>query len=210
MVTARSQSTTESERLSALAEQEYRREVATILRDAGIPPRFKGATLADFGEDVVRLVSPFASGQCQGAFIHGPVGTGKTHLSVALVKEAVCNAVRTRERASLLVTSAPALLSEIRSTFRDGAALSEDDLIGRYSRVEHLLVDDLGVERGTDFAIQTLYLIIDARYTAMRRTVFTSNLDIVGVEERLGDRIASRIVGMGCVLRLDGRDRRLG
>jgi len=43
----------------------------------------------------------------------------------------------------------------------------------------------------------------------MRRTVFTSNLSVAEVAERLGDRIASRIVGMGCVLHLDGKDRRL-
>lgn len=125
------------------------------------------------------------------------------------IKAAVENAVRAQKRATLRVTSAPALLSEIRSSFRDGSVLSEEELIRRYASVEFLLVDDLGVERGTDFAVQSLYLIIDARYTAMRRTVFTSNLDVEEVAGRLGDRIASRICGMGTVLLLDGRDRRL-
>jgi DNA replication protein DnaC len=195
--------------LARLEKEEIRRETASIIRGAGIPIRYKGATLADFDENVVRQVSPFIEGQCQGVFIHGPVGTGKTHLGVALVKAAVENAVRAQRRATLLVTSAPALLSEIRSSFRDGSALSEDDLIRRYASVEFLLVDDLGVERGTDFAVQVLYLIIDARYTAMRRTVFTSNLNVEEIAGRLGDRIASRICGMGTVLLLDGRDRRL-
>lgn len=206
---ASARSTQDAEKLSQMADEEIRRETAAILRSAGIPPRYKGARLSDFGGDVVRQVSSFASGECHGAFIHGPVGTGKTHLGVALVKAAVESAVREQRRASTLVTSAPALLAEIRSSFRDGATLSEDDLIQRYARTEYLLVDDLGVERGTDFAIQTLYLIVDARYTAMRRTVFTSNLSVAEIAERLGDRIASRIVGMGCVLHLDGHDRRL-
>ena len=199
----------DAEELSRLEEEEIRRETSYIIRDAGIPPRYKAAKLSDFGEEVARQVSPFVEGHCHGAFVHGPVGTGKTHLGIAMLKAAVVGAVRSRNRASTLVTSAPALLSEIRSSFRDGAALSEDDLIRRYSGVEFLLVDDLGVERGTDFAIQTLYLIVDARYTAMRRTVFTSNLSVAEIAERLGDRIASRICGMGVVLHLDGKDRRL-
>ena len=201
--------TQDADRLSRMAEEEIRRETASIIRDAGFPPRYKTAKLSDFSDEVIRQVSPFVDGTCQGALIHGPVGTGKTHLGVAMLKAAAVGAVRARIRASILATSAPALLSEIRSSFRDGASLSEDDLIRRYSSVEFLLVDDLGVERGTEFAIQTLYLIVDARYTAMRRTVFTSNLSVAEVAERLGDRIASRIVGMGCVLHLDGKDRRL-
>ena len=203
-------STRGSEELSRLADEDIRRETASIIRNAGIPTRYKAAKLSDFGEDVALQVSPFIEGQCEGAFIHGPVGTGKTHLGIAMVKAAVGGAVRAQEQATLLVTSAPALLSEIRSSFRDGASLSEDDLIRRYASVKFLLVDDLGVERGTDFAIQTLYLIVDARYTAMRRTVFTSNLSVAEIAERLGDRIASRICGMGVVLHLDGPDRRLG
>jgi DNA replication protein DnaC len=43
----------------------------------------------------------------------------------------------------------------------------------------------------------------------MRRTVFTSNLSVAEIAERLGDRIASRICGMGVVHHLDGCDRRL-
>lgn len=201
--------TQDSDRLSRQEDEDIRRETSYIIRDAGIPPRYKTAKLSDFGDEVVRQVSPFVDGSCQGALIHGPVGTGKTHLGVATLKAAVVGAVRARNRASMLVTSAPDLLTKIRSSFCDGAALSEDDLIQRYSSVEFLLVDDLGVERGTEFAIQTLYLIVDARYTAMRRTVFTSNLNVTEIAERLGDRIASRICGMGCVIHLDGRDRRL-
>lgn len=201
--------TQDANRLSRLEDEDIRRETSYIIRDAGIQLRYKAAKLSDFSDEVVHKVSPFVDGIYQGALIHGPVGTGKTHLGVAMLKAAVVGAVRARNRASLLVTSAPALLSEIRSSFRDGASLSEDDLIRRYSSVEFLLVDDLGVERGTDFAIQTLYLIVDARYTAMRRTVFTSNLKVAEIAERLGDRIASRICGMGCVVPLNGKDRRL-
>jgi DNA replication protein DnaC len=195
--------------LSLLEDEEIRRETSYIFRNAKIPLRYKAAKLSDFSGEVVRQVSPFVDGHCHGIFIHGTVGTGKTHLGVAASKAAVIAAVKARSRASLLVTSAPALLSEIRSSFRESASLSEDDLIRKYSSVEFLLVDDLGVERSTDFAIQTLYLIVDARYTGMRRTVFTSNLNIADIGDQLGDRIASRICGMGCVVPLNGKDRRL-
>jgi integrase len=56
-----------------------------------------------------------------------------------------------------------------------------------------LYLDDLGTEKPTDWALQTLYLIIDRRYPEMMQTIISSNLNLDELSSRLGDRIASRI-----------------
>ena len=50
---------------------------------------------------------------------------------------------------------------------------------------------------------------MDRRYREELRTIITSNLSIEEIQEKLDDRIASRIVGMCRVCILQGRDRRV-
>lgn len=185
--------------------------------EAGAKKRFAKAVLSDFEPKTIGSCHHFLSEEGQGLFIHGPAGTGKTHLAVAVMKEAMSN--KRPDEWSNVAGSAylplerfitiPWLLMEIRASFKDTAADSEYDLIRRHSSVPLLVLDDLGAEKGSEFAVQTLYLIVDRRYSMMRKTIITSNLSIGEVAERLGDRIASRITGMCKIIELKGKDRRL-
>lgn len=166
---------------------------------AGVPARF-----LDVEADTI---DPGLWSQCQGwenggLFLHGPPGTGKTHLAVALLKQVK----RTQGDRFITVAS---LLMELRNSFRDGAAKSEMEIIDHYSSANIVVLDDLGVEKSSEFTIQSLYIIIDKRYSEMRPTIITSNLTLEEVAEKVGDRIASRIAGMCRVIELKGRDRRL-
>ncbi len=110
--------------------------------------------------------------------------------------------------AAPLLISVPELLLEIRDTF-NGNEISEKAIIDKYSWIDVLILDDLGVEKTSDWVLQTLYTIIDRRYREELRTIITSNLGIEEIREKLDDRIASRIVGMCRVCILQGRDRRI-
>lgn len=103
----------------------------------------------------------------------------------------------------------PELMLSLRSSFREGARQTEEEIISRYSDVTLLVLDDLGAEKSSDFAIQSLYLIIDRRYSREQQTIITSNLSLGEIAEKIGDRIASRIAGMCKVVELKGKDRRL-
>ena len=82
-------------------------------------------------------------------------------------------------------------------------------MLSIYMRSPLLILDDLGVEKTTEWALQALYVVVNRRYLDGRQTIITSNLTLDEVREKLGDRIASRIVGMCHPVRLTGRDRRL-
>jgi DNA replication protein DnaC len=141
-------------------------------------------------------------GEHYGLFLHGPPGTGKTHLAVALLKDA-------GKREYDTFTTVANLLMKLRDSFRKDAERSEADIIRQYSKANLVVLDDLGAEKTSEFALQSLYIIIDKRYSEMRPTIITSNLTVDEIAEKVGDRIASRIAGMCRVVELKGRDRRL-
>ena len=167
----------------------------------------------------------------QSVFLTGPAGTGKTYLAAAILKETLRTYFRgeTEKRyeacekvgypdvyfepspvPSWRWTSVPELLLELRGSFRDGSEDSEQKIIDEYSRTGHLILDDLGAEKSSEYTIQSLYLIIDRRYSDLMPTIITSNMSIGEIANTVGDRIASRIAGMCKVIELKGRDRRIG
>jgi DNA replication protein DnaC len=82
-------------------------------------------------------------------------------------------------------------------------------VVDKYSRCPLLVLDDLGVEKTTDWALQTLYVILNNRYTNYRQTIITSNLTLEEIGNKLGDRIASRIAGMCSIIQMKGKDKRI-
>ncbi len=87
--------------------------------------------------------------------------------------------------------------------------MSEHQILDYYSSVRVLFLDDIGTEKTTDWAQQTLYTVIDHRYREVLQTVITSNLSLNELSDKTGDRITSRIAEMCVVIELKGQDRRL-
>ena len=184
------------------------------LRARGVDLAFTSATLSDFPEKIVRLIPSDV-----GAYIWGPCGTGKTHLISAIMRDVAFNgAIYEDNRRELclagetdypLLTSIQEVLLDVRRTYTKGSGVDESTVIDRITEPEVLFLDDIGTEKPTDWALQTIFTIIDRRYRDKKRTFFTSNISLGELSERLGDRIASRIAGMCSVIKLTGKDRRL-
>lgn len=181
------------------------------LRKRGVPKRFLNAGISDFPRLWQKLKE-----STEGMFLTGSRGVGKTHLAVALMREIMLNIPPANYSGTYkidvqkmpLFISVPELLLEIRDTYGNNE-ISEKEVIDKYSWVDMLILDDLGVEKTSDWVLQTLYTIMDRRYREELRTIITSNLSIQEIQEKLDDRIASRIVGMCKVCILQGKDRRL-
>lgn len=72
-----------------------------------------------------------------------------------------------------------------------------DEILDRCIDVHALVLDDLGAERNTEFALDSLYLIISERYSSRseRATIVTSNLNLDTIAEKVHDRLADRLGG---------------
>ncbi|MFZ0092192.1 MAG: ATP-binding protein [Solirubrobacteraceae bacterium] len=138
----------------------------------------------------------------RGLWFMGPPGTGKTSLAM-LVSKAASDAGR-----SVAIYSLPRLLNEIRDIHRSDR--SHIDLLDRLTQIDLLHIDDVGAQRSTDWVLEELYSIVNARYEDRRSVVITTNiLDRDALCEQIGARTVSRLTEMCDELPLLGHDHRM-
>jgi DNA replication protein DnaC len=137
----------------------------------------------------------------RGLWLWGDVGTGKTTLAM-LVSRAALDAGR-----SVAIYSLPRLLNLLRVSLESPGGLI--DLLDRLAAVDLLHIDDLGAEHQTDWVLEQLYSIVNARYESERAIVATTNLKPDELGSLLGERTVSRLVEIcGDPITLTGEDRR--
>lgn len=168
-----------------------------------IPLQYESASYEEVPEDVREHFEQIRDTR-RGIYLHGEVGSGKTHIAWALAK-------RWEEQTGRppLFWNVSELIRSIKSDFNKHPydQEREEEYIMQHRGL--LFLDDLGAERATDFVADTLYLIVNRRYEEKIPMIITSNLDLGELSDRVGDRIASRIAGMSEVIELKGGDRRI-
>ena len=140
----------------------------------------------------------------KGLYLFGDCGTGKTHIVYALMK----HIIETQQYRARLYDSTE-LLDVIRSCYGKNYEYRDDLLRQLLDFRGVLIIDDLGVEKMTEWVGETFYKIVNDKYKEMIPMIFTSNLSLDELAERMGDRIPSRIAEMCEVVKLEGNDRRL-
>lgn len=137
----------------------------------------------------------------RGLWLMGDIGTGKTTLAM-IVSKAAIEAGR-----SVAIYSLPRLLGLIRAAIDTDAGMV--GFLERLAAVDLLHIDDLGAENTTDWVLEQLYSIINARYEDERAMIVTTNLRYDELIEQLGPRTVSRMVAIcGDGLFLGGEDDR--
>ncbi len=164
-----------------------------------IPARYRGVS---FDRPPVPAISPPAVaatrefceaiekniGAGHGIWFTGDVGTGKTTLAMLISKAAI------EAGNSVVIYSLPKLLARIRRAYDAGPG--EDSylqLFERLSTVDLLHIDDLGVEKRSDWVLEQLYALVNERYEQSRSIVVTTNLEAPALEEQIGERTMSRL-----------------
>jgi DNA replication protein DnaC len=137
----------------------------------------------------------------RGLWLTGDFGTGKTALAMIVSRVAI-DAGR-----SVAIYSCPRLLGMIRESI-DTSAGGVIEFLDQLTAVDLLHIDDLGAEHRTDWVIEQLYSIVNARYQDERATLITSNLGPDKLAEQLGERICSRLEGCCQVIGFYGADAR--
>jgi DNA replication protein DnaC len=140
--------------------------------------------------------------QGRGLWLYGSVGTGKTTLAM-LVSKAALDAGR-----AVAIYSLPRLLAEIRATFEADADGSYVGFLDRLAAVDLLHIDDVGAEKTSEWVLEQLYAIVNARYEEERSIVITTNLERDDLAAQITERTVSRLEEMCTVVPLFGEDAR--
>lgn len=165
---------------------------------ASVPSRFAWASLDDFAGGEADKLRAWAdtAGPVPNLLVLGPVGVGKTHAALAACRPGVEKGMELR---FLPVVE---LLDLLRPGGPEGAW-------GNLADVDRLIVDDVGLERATDWTNERFGALVNRRWMEERPTIATTNLEPKELREALGDRTYSRLTGSGAVVvRLTGDDKR--
>lgn len=185
-----------------------------------IPSRFRAPLPLPAGvmKWVARQGAPDSESRT-GLYIAGTLGTGKTH-TAWLAAADWCAATENRPHAGgsgippLVFLRVPDLLDALRPQ-DDRTQMRVRDC----QEAGLLVLDDLGAEKPSEWAIERLYMIIDHRYAHKLPLIVTTNVPIkrlaghlsgLGAPSGPSDRIASRLTQMCTVVTMVGADRRTG
>lgn len=178
----------------AAAEKKQTRGFLALLEDSGMPAEWQARGLPVFDRSTDARAAAWEACRRSGSaicgntpaegavglFIAGDIGTGKTFF-------ASCFAVSLMRRGVPVKWANVAdVLREIRATF--GGQVREAEVIARYVKPPVLFLDDLGKERPTEWALEQLFAVVNARYDAGRALVVTSNYSMQELVQRLTPR----------------------
>ena len=144
-----------------------------------------------------------------GLLFTGPVGVGKTHLAVSILKGL-------SERGfSCLFYEFGSLLKEIQDSYNPNTRSSELGVLAPVLNAEILVLDELGASKPTDWVRDTMAHIINTRYNDTKATIFTTNYPDERsserdetLEDRIGVRLRSRLYEMCTGIEMRGSDYR--
>ena len=120
-----------------------------------------------------------------GLLFWGDVGSGKTRAAACIANALIDAGI------PALMTSFPKIL---KMGFQDVS-----EAIGQINHFPLLVIDDLGAERQSDYALETVYAVIDERYKSGKPLIVTTNLPLKDLENPKSidyARIYSRVLEM--------------
>ena len=208
----------------------------TLLSRARIPARYEHCSLSDFHTDfrganrsldsarlaAGRFVEEYPLERTGMMFI-GPIGVGKTHLAVGIIRELAHKGVPT------MFYDYRELLKEIQNSYNPQVNTTELAILRPIFEAEVLVLDELGAVKPTEWVWDTVSHILNTRYNTKRTTIITTNYPDrppLGAEyegnsnlssakrvmreetlgDRVGERMRSRLHEMCRIVTMDGVD----
>lgn len=169
------------------------RDLDRALDNAAIAPRFKDRTFDTFkienkGQSLAVQRCAWLLhnlGKTTGLIFIGKPGTGKDHLAIATIKEAI-----TTHGKTAIMTEAIKIIRAIKESW--GSTVPESEVISRYTVPDLLVINELGVQFGSPTERIYLTEIINDRYNHMKATILIGNLEMKELEVVVGFRAIDR------------------
>lgn len=168
--------------------------------DAGIPERFQNRSLQSFvvETDAQARALEFASAYAgsfddalatgRSALFLGRPGTGKTHLAVGVGLR-----IMHRDNRTVLFTTVMRAIRRVKDTWRRESRETETQAVACLVFPDLLILDEVGVQFGSDTEKLILFDVLNERYQKRRPTLLLSNLTLDEVKAYLGERVFDRL-----------------
>lgn len=171
--------------------------MAQLFKRAAIPPRFQDRRLDNYSVSsdgqgralsVARAyVNEFTPTSGQSLILCGGVGAGKTHIAVGIAQELI-----ERHHACAFASVIGAIRS-VKETYSRNSDITETEAISNLIEPDLLILDEVGVQFGSDAEKLILFEIINGRYENRKSTIVISNLAMAALSEYLGERVVDRL-----------------
>lgn len=175
----------EDQERKAEENRRFQERIKKIIGESGMTRRFLANTFDSFEENAVNrkaagvarkyaedfdnlLPSHGHTPSRNGLFIAGPPGTGKSHLAAAIANYLIA------QGKPVICMTMIGLLERIKRTYSQ-SGVSDGDVLKIYKTIPLLVIDDLGKELMTEWAVSTIYSIVNGRYDEFLPTIVTTN-----------------------------------
>lgn len=190
------QNAEQQERQREQQAQWERSRLQSLFDRAAIPPRFEDRTLDSYVADLPgqqkalaiarQYAATFAQNDGVSLIFCGGVGSGKTHLAVGIAKELM------QRQCTALFMSVMGAVRSVKETWRD-SEITEREALQNLVEPDLLILDEVGVQFGSDTEKLILFEIINGRYENRRSTILISNLAMSALTDYLGERVVDRL-----------------
>jgi DNA replication protein DnaC len=96
----------------------------------------------------------------------------------------------------------------VKNTFEKETKQQDSTLFEDMKKVELLVIDDIGVEKVSDWLAEQIYLVVNHRYENRLPMIVTSNQSLEDLARTHRPQICSRLQEMCRVVKFTGTDRR--
>ncbi|MBJ9293564.1 ATP-binding protein [Citrobacter werkmanii] len=189
-------------------EASRKRNIEMLMDALDIPSRFLFCTLQNYepvnddAQRVLKVCQAYANRWPErlkkggGLVMCGKPGTGKNHLAFGIARIAIAE-----HQSSAIFTTALKIAREYKSTWSKGSTRTEDDVIRYFTKPDLLIIDEVGVQFGSDAEKLIMFEIINTRYERMKPTILISNQTKEELSAFIGERVIDRMSdGGGCTL----------
>ena len=182
---------------------EWRHEQARQILDGLVPAKYNDAQ-PDHPQ-VAHWVRQFLadSATASSLLLVGPTGVGKTRQMFGALKVVLSGRAKEGRGLVFRVTSQPDLNDALRPKPDGSHAFALEPLL----TADLLLLDDLGAGKQTEWTGDSLYRLVDHRWSHSLPSIYSTNLNAAALTDAVGDRVVSRLADAIRVT-ITGTDRR--
>lgn len=186
--------------LEAKVRDDRRQDWQRRIGDAGIPERFQNRSLQSFVAETpaqaraLEFATAYADNfddvlaTGRSAIFVGKYGTGKTHLAVGIGMR-----IMHRDNRTVLFSTVMRAIRRVKDTWSRDSRETETQAVAALVFPDLLILDEVGVQFGSDTEKLILFDVLNERYEKRRPTLLLSNLTVDEVKAHLGGRVFDRL-----------------